>query len=302
MKPTKLHPESDRSGLNVPGARHRFLWNAGDALTLSPDVHFDLYAANVSSVMANHSLLNRNIPCWVAIQTEGGIARVQIAEEEPLTIRSGEAILLPASVPHSICGTSKQVIISRWSHFNFKIMNTVDLLSLLEIPRVYRGVEARRIGQLNNNLAALGNVEDHVVRTAVRLNALGFELLEILMGSAQIRPEAKDMLAGGCWYNLTKQIHEQLPTDIVCEELAHRVGLSTTQFFVAFHRIFRMSPMAYVREARLHMAQRLLLYTDLNISQIAGKVSPWEVSQFSRFFLRESGMRPLEYRLNSRVQ
>ena len=288
--------EFDRSGLNVAGAHHHFRWAVGDSLSLLPDMHFDLYAANVSDTIVSHAIRNRNIPCWITIELKEGDTRVEIAGRDHFILRKGEAVLLPAGVPHTLCGNSPHAHVSRWSHFNFRVMDTVDLLSLVEIPPVFRGAKARRIGQLNAKLSALGNGSLGSLRLAARLNALGFEMLDILMEHAQVRPKATEILPGGRWHSLTKRIHDQLPADLACEELARIVGLSTTQFFVAFRRTFRMSPMAYVREARLRKAQRLLLYTDLNVSEIAAKVSPWDVSQFSRFFQRQSGMRPSEYR------
>jgi AraC-like DNA-binding protein len=104
------------------------------------------------------------------------------------------------------------------------------------------------------------------------------------------------MLTAGKRFNLTKEIYERLQADFFCEDLALMADSSTTQFFSVFQRVFRMPPMTYVREARLHKAQCLLLYSKLNVSEIAAKVSPRNVSQFSRFFLRESGIRPLQYR------
>ncbi|MFC7612733.1 helix-turn-helix transcriptional regulator [Actinokineospora soli] len=51
-----------------------------------------------------------------------------------------------------------------------------------------------------------------------------------------------------------------------------------------------------VREARVHEAKRLLLRTELTVRQVAARVGFGDPAYFCRFFRRETGVSPGDFR------
>jgi len=83
------------------------------------------------------------------------------------------------------------------------------------------------------------------------------------------------------------------------DELARASGTSRTRFFTKFRRVHGVSPLAYLRRARMEHARRLLNRQEMNIAQIAGHLGFSSPSNFARTFKQQYGIPPSLY-LNQR--
>lgn len=88
--------------------------------------------------------------------------------------------------------------------------------------------------------------------------------------------------------------HYADPIDI--DRLAQLCAVSRPHFFRLFHQEYGMTPQAYLLRKRLKEAQRLLLFTDQTISEVAWKSGWNDPFHFSRLFSREIGCSPSLYR------
>jgi AraC-like DNA-binding protein len=77
------------------------------------------------------------------------------------------------------------------------------------------------------------------------------------------------------------------------EELANKVGLSTSAFHNHFRSTTAMSPLQFQKRMRLNEARRLMLTERLDASKAAFEVGYESPSQFSREYSRLFGMPPM---------
>jgi len=84
--------------------------------------------------------------------------------------------------------------------------------------------------------------------------------------------------------------------DITLKELAEVVSLEKTYFVKKFKKAMGYSPMQYVRSLKLSKAKKLLLYSDMNITQISDTLSFSSIHRFSEFFFKETGLSPQQFR------
>jgi len=77
------------------------------------------------------------------------------------------------------------------------------------------------------------------------------------------------------------------------EELAHRVGLSTSAFHSHFRSTTAMSPLQFQKRMRLNEARRLMLTEQIDASRAAFKVGYESPSQFNREYSRQFGAPPM---------
>ncbi|MBC6451060.1 helix-turn-helix transcriptional regulator [Actinokineospora xionganensis] len=77
---------------------------------------------------------------------------------------------------------------------------------------------------------------------------------------------------------------------------AERIGVTAGYLAEAVKSATGRTPARLVREARTHEAKRLLVKTDLTVRQIAGRVGFADPAYFCRFFRRETGVSPGEFR------
>ncbi|MEU7580848.1 AraC family transcriptional regulator [Streptomyces sp. NPDC041068] len=77
---------------------------------------------------------------------------------------------------------------------------------------------------------------------------------------------------------------------------ADRLGVSVSYLSEVVKSSTGRTPGELIRQARVHEAKRLLLRTELSVRQIAGRVGFGDPAYFCRFFRRETGASPGDFR------
>ncbi|CAM5495976.1 AraC family transcriptional regulator [Streptomyces spiroverticillatus] len=80
---------------------------------------------------------------------------------------------------------------------------------------------------------------------------------------------------------------------------ARRIGVTVGYLNEAVKQTTGRTPGQLVREVRTHEAKRLLVRTDLTVRQVAAEVGFADPAYFCRFFRRETGISPGEFRRGS---
>lgn len=91
-------------------------------------------------------------------------------------------------------------------------------------------------------------------------------------------------------------IYENLAEDMSLDDLAGIAGFEKNYFLRKFKKRTKQTPMAFIRDKRIEKAKELLLYSDMNISQIAIVAGFKTIHYFSKVFYENTGVRPLNYR------
>lgn len=89
---------------------------------------------------------------------------------------------------------------------------------------------------------------------------------------------------------------ENVSNPLSATEVSQRLGFGYSWFRKAFKKYTGMSPAKYQLHLRLRKAKKLLLETDLSVSEIAYDLSFDTPGQFSTFFKRKTGNTPKEFR------
>lgn len=95
---------------------------------------------------------------------------------------------------------------------------------------------------------------------------------------------------------VVRYITDNLNQPLRTEELAALVHMQTTYFIRKFKSVFGIPPQKYVGRIRLYKAMGMLASTDLSIEKIAKNVGLEDASYFTRFFKKNCGITPSEYR------
>ena len=98
--------------------------------------------------------------------------------------------------------------------------------------------------------------------------------------------------------NLRYYISDRLNEEITLSELADEVNFSKAYFIKRFTDLFGMSPMKFVNQCRIDRAKKLILQTELPLSEIALKCGFRSLHYFSRTFKTFEDISPNEYRKN----
>ena len=93
-----------------------------------------------------------------------------------------------------------------------------------------------------------------------------------------------------------KYIDEHLNEKLTVEEICEQVPLSRFYFCRLFRKNTGMSPVEYITQRRVSTAKKMILNTDMSISEIAEHVGFGSFSNFSNRFRQTEGVSPREFR------
>lgn len=87
---------------------------------------------------------------------------------------------------------------------------------------------------------------------------------------------------------------------ITMADVAEEVGITEKYLYKLFRRELGTTPMEYLNQCRVSRAEMLLTSTTLSIAEIARECGFEDPSYFSRFYCRQRGHSPTEYRKNTK--
>jgi AraC-like DNA-binding protein len=262
-------------------------------------LRFELEGCDVTRMASDHSTGWRTLPGCVTAHILG--TEVEIGREDaPVRIRDGECAVIAPGVRH-ISSVVRGAGTSRWSQFSCWIFGSIDVLALLELPPRLRGDAARRVGDLNQELAAARRDEPDALRLAVRMRALGFQVVDELVRGSPLKPHGQALLMHAeRLAPVLDHIESRLATPLTRTALARVAGLSPSRFNALFRSAVGLSPLDYLLRRRVQRAQQLLIATDLDVAVIAERVGFADPFYFSRLFKRRCGATPSDYRRAAR--
>lgn len=272
----------------------------------------DLDAVQLSFLDAGHADWHR--PAWVHEKTVPFSILAQVVKGQyevtyrgqTHSARRGELFYAPPHTPLHIFHRvdARQTMAAQWVHFTFTAVGGLDLLTLFDVPPVFRGKAAKRIGAIIESLLRPQPADAlSALRWTAERAASAWSLVEIVCGMSRPCVIADAML------HRTERIaplldhlrrHVADPIDIAA--MARLAHLSESRLYAHFKAHLGTTPLAYLKRARLNQAGYDLAQTDLSLTSIAERVGFQNPFHLSREFKRQFGVPPSAYRkLNRRV-
>ena len=94
-------------------------------------------------------------------------------------------------------------------------------------------------------------------------------------------------------------LREQLVEPPTLEALARQVGTNRLTLTQGFHTLYGTSPFGYLRDLRLMQARRLLMTSEMSITDIAAAVGYTSRSRFATAFRQKTGINPKAFQLRA---
>ena len=85
-------------------------------------------------------------------------------------------------------------------------------------------------------------------------------------------------------------------SNVRINDLTKQLGITQPYLYKLFMNRYGISTAAYIRKCKLDEAKRLLIETNLTITQIANSVGYDSVMDFSKFFKKQTGRSPSDFR------
>ena len=131
-----------------------------------------------------------------------------------------------------------------------------------------------------------------------RIRANFMDILTSLEAQYAHKIEAKrdNSLTFDTYRNIVIRIHGDLMHPCRIEEVCRSFGVNKNKLQVIFRHYSGLSYYDFIKEARVERAQSYLAFTGLKLSEIAFRLGFSTEQHFYRFFKRESGIAPADFR------
>lgn len=265
---------------------------------IADSMEFHYFNGGLTPLKQGHHTPWRSMPLTALISLDGAEGQVELETGEILVIPEG-SVFVAAALTHRFLPLGAKRAISRWNHVEFRVLSTLDVLSLFDFPRIFDGQPAAKLIRACERLSSLNREGSGLdFRMIAAEKKLGFEMLDTILSQASWRTGALDFLerASRITPALT-YIEEHLAESLTAEAVARTVGLSVPHFYALFKGIMGMPPLAHQRRRRLDRARVLLTSSNRQVGEIACAVGFCDPYHFSKMFKEAFGISPSEYRL-----
>ena len=143
-------------------------------------------------------------------------------------------------------------------------------------------IDANKIYSDMMSLDTLNEIEEYMV-----------EFYEIILSCMTLESDSNEKKYGD---QILEYINKHYKEDIMFEEMADEIGISYSYMRKLVKNITGKSLIDYINILRIEEVKRLLLYSDMSITQIALEVGYRNVQSVNRFFKKYEGISPSEYK------
>ncbi len=189
----------------------------------------------------------------------------------------------------------------------FYLLNRINQNSLIEFPFFYT-IHQDNPPLLLDNEGDIRFLETLFRQGIAEINRAGDHLhdmlrsiLDLILTTCAARyPVNENMLNKGKGQILVKKffhlIEENNQKNLSPGDYADRIGVTANHLTQTVKAFTGKTSVQIIKAKQLLEIKRLLVHTHLNISEIANQLNFEDQSYFSKFFKRETGLTPLQYR------
>lgn len=219
---------------------------------------------------------------------------------ERLTLMAGQMMFLSEGSAYSVTCESPEPFIHYTVNFRLSAFDAGEGTAAAQILSGERYFicadhEDGRLEAVMSRLLSCWQAKRNGYRVTAK--ALIYELLSTYLTSAG--RALRDGEGYGKLRAAKRIMDEDFCHDHSVSELARLCGLSETHFRRLWHRIFGVTPTAYLRSRRLARARDLLLSGLYSVSEAARESGFDDANYFSRVFRKEVGTSPIDFIKNN---
>lgn len=224
------------------------------------------------------------------IYSLGGHTRVRVGTEEFQT-SEGSLVLVPPETEHAIVSLDT----SRCLDLKFSC-DTPLRERLYGLPRF-----TARLGERESDLVrsvfeeAVGQEADYDEIINIRLYELLLLLLRRQEGGGQSGGLPPPAPPNSRIRQALEMIEQNLDRPLRVSDLAEACGYHKNYFHTFFKEQMGINPNSYINLRRISRAKELMMYSELNISQISERLGFQSIHYFSRLFKKLTGCTPTAY-------
>lgn len=193
---------------------------------------------------------------------------------------------------------------------DFYLLNRTDQNRLIEFPFFYTIHQDNPPLQLENesDIRFLEDLFRKGIAEIARPDGYSVEMLRSILDlilttcsaryqvSESLMNKGKGQILVKRFFHLLEENHRK---NLSLNEYAQMIGVTANHLTQTIKQLTGKTSSQIIKDKQLLEIKRLLVHTNLSVSEIAGQLNFDDQSYFTKFFKRETGVTPLQYRSDS---
>ncbi len=206
------------------------------------------------------------------------------------TARPNQLFLLPYNSVQTLYTEPESTVTKHWFHCSLPCGDR-DITELINLPHF---IEVKDSDYIENLFLKLYKKEKEQSLTAkLEQKALVLEMLAYYIKAS--RGTEIDISIDGRITQILSYINDNLSKDISLEELSEMMHFNPSYFIRFFKSATGITPISYILNRRIALAQKLLLDEKATIKDVSLKAGFQNTRYFSRYFKKITGFSPASY-------
>lgn len=240
----------------------------------------------------------RVLPFYVMSYIQSGRAVLRLENKE-YQLQPHSVVLIPPHVQHDHFKEESDPTVFLWWHFDYKLFDTIDMIRLLGLPRMFVLRENAAFEEAFSRYTAV-MAEDSSLKTAMLRQACAIEIMAYLLEAAEkSKPLDSPREIPDLFVEILSFIASERREEISLSQLSARFNLHPTYLSNRFRKYYGISPIALFRKLQLERAKGLLSTSSLTVGEVAGMLGYADPAVFSRFFSTKMGIAPSQIKKQS---
>jgi YesN/AraC family two-component response regulator len=217
-------------------------------------------------------------------------------KKETYELTAGSFIIIPAKARHSYGSEEKNAWTIYWVHFSGSAAEEIVNMMMQQHNTLTGSVSMnekrqRLFEEIYTNLERGYGLENLSYSNLCLGHYLSTFIFNERYTQVDLR-DKEDIINRSIDY-----MQKNIDATVELQDLAAIVNLSPSHYSFVFRKKTGFSPIEYFNHLKVQKACQFLLFTDLRIKEIAGKIGIYDPYYFSRMFSKIMGMSPNEYRI-----
>jgi AraC-like DNA-binding protein len=202
--------------------------------------------------------------------------------------KEGDFFFIPQGTAHSYHNYFGEPFEKYWMHFD--LYPKKNILEFFGYDYMISDFDRKKVKELFMRFCEIKSSE--IFADKLKLKAIVFELLSVFVKYSTQTVEPSSEKDCGFFGDVFSYIENNLSVRIQIKTLAAISHMHQTHFIRYFKKEIGQTPLEYISQKRMEKAKRLLIDTELRISEIAERLAFYDGMHFSKSFKKKYSISP----------
>lgn len=219
-----------------------------------------------------------------------GEGRVEI-QDKKVILTPGKMYIIPPNIKFNII--CDDYIEKFYMHFNAELFSGYDL---------FDGVDRCESAEIDESylIELLECAKSEKLSDVVKFKSMLFQSISVFLKKLSLHFDSK-LAVNYKYRSIYKLINNNLNAKLTSQDIASSLNISYSSLIKKYKKDTGMTLNSYIRNALLKKAIEKLMFTDASIKEIAFDLKFTDAFYFSRFFKKQTGFSPRDYKANNRI-